>query len=85
MTTVDYFVRSAPSAFQRLLSWLTAIYESGRCVAGCCRSVIRMWALRHRDRQDVLNLLAQDHRAAADMGTTPEELRTWAQKPFSLP
>jgi hypothetical protein len=85
MTTVEYVVRSAPSAFQRLLSWLTAVYESGRRVAGRCRSVIVMWARRHRDRQDLLNYLAQDHRAAADMGATPGDLKTWAQKPFWLP
>ena len=85
MTTVDYFVRSAPSAFQRLLSWLTAVSQCGRRVVGRCRNVIRIWLKRHRDRQDALNYLAQDHRAAADMGTTPGDLKTWAQKPFWLP
>jgi hypothetical protein len=81
MTTVDYFVRSAPSVFQRFLS----VARYGRRVAGRCLTVIRIWAKRHRDRQDILNLLAQDHRAAADMGTTSENLKTWAQKPFWLP
>ena len=49
------------------------------------RSIIRIWAQRHRNRQDLLNLLDQDHRIARDMGTTEEELRAWAQKPFWLP
>ena len=49
------------------------------------RSVIRTWAKRHRDRQELLNLLDQDHRIARDMGTTEQELRAWAEKPFWLP
>lgn len=49
------------------------------------RSVIRTWAKRHRDRQELLNLLKQDHRIARDMGTTEQELRAWAEKPFWLP
>lgn len=49
------------------------------------RSAIRTWAKRHRDRQELLNLLDQDHRIARDMGATDHELRAWAQKPFWLP
>ena len=49
------------------------------------RSIIRIWAQRHRNRQDLLNLLDQDHRIARDMGSTEHELRAWAQKPFWLP
>ena len=49
------------------------------------RSVIRTWAKRHRDRQELLNLLEQDHRIARDMGSTDHDLRAWAQKPFWIP
>ena len=49
------------------------------------RSVIRTWAKRHRDRQELLNLLEQDHRIARDMGSTDQDLRAWAQKPFWRP
>jgi uncharacterized protein YjiS (DUF1127 family) len=49
------------------------------------QSTIRMWMTRHRDRQALLNVLDEDHRIAADLGTTKEELRTWAQKPFWSP
>ncbi len=49
------------------------------------QSVIRIWAGRHRDRQELLNLLDKDHRIARDMGTTEQELRAWAEKPFWLP
>jgi uncharacterized protein YjiS (DUF1127 family) len=48
------------------------------------RSVIRIWVERQRDRQELLNLLDQDHRIARDMGTTDQELKAWAQKPFWL-
>lgn len=49
------------------------------------RSIIRIWAVRDRDRQELLNLLDQDHRTAADMGSTTYDLKTWAQKPFWRP
>ena len=49
------------------------------------RSVIRTWAKRHRDRQELLNLLEQDHRIARDMGSTDQDLRARAQKPFWRP
>ena len=49
------------------------------------RSVIRIWAERHRDRQELLNLMDQDHRIARDMGSTDQDLRSWAQKPFWRP
>ena len=52
---------------------------------GCLRSTIRIWAQRRRNRQDLLNLLDQDHRTAGDMGTTTQELEAWAKKPFWLP
>jgi uncharacterized protein YjiS (DUF1127 family) len=52
---------------------------------GRLQSTIRMWMTRHRDRQALLNVLDEDHRIAADLGTTEEKLRTWAQKPFWSP
>lgn len=54
-------------------------------LVGRLQSAIRMWMTRHRDRQALLNVLDEDHRIAADLGTTKEELRTWAQKPFWSP
>ena len=47
--------------------------------------IIRIWVERHRDRQELLNLLDKDHRIARDMRTTTQELEAWANKPFWLP
>ena len=57
----------------------------GRSLIKRFRSLIRVWAKRHRDRQELLTLLDQDHRIAQDMGKTEHELRVWAQKPFWIP
>ena len=56
----------------------------GRSLINRLRSIIRIWVKRHRDRQELLNLLEQDHRIARDMGSTNQDLRAWAQKPFWL-
>jgi hypothetical protein len=47
--------------------------------------IIRIWVERHRDRQELLNLLDKDHRIARDMRTTTQELMAWANKSFWLP
>jgi len=52
---------------------------------GRFQSTIRVWMTRQRDRQALLNVLDEDHRIAADLGTTEEKLRAWAQKPFWSP
>ena len=56
----------------------------GRSLINRFRSIIRIWVERHRDRQELLNLLDKDHRIARDMRTTTQELEDWANKPFWL-
>jgi uncharacterized protein YjiS (DUF1127 family) len=48
-------------------------------------ALIRTWLKRHQSRQELLNYIAQDHRAAADMGTTRAEAEDWARRPFWRP
>jgi hypothetical protein len=84
MTTLYYIASSKPRGFQRPLSSLRAVFDFLRRVASSCGRVVLLWAKRHRDRQDALDYLSQDHRAAADMGATREELKAWAQEPFWL-
>jgi hypothetical protein len=48
-------------------------------------NLIRAWAKRHRARRELLDLLAQDHRTAADMRSTEEDLKDWARRPFWRP
>jgi hypothetical protein len=47
--------------------------------------LLQAWAARRRDRRELLDYLAQDHRAAADMKKTWQELESWARKPFWIP
>jgi hypothetical protein len=79
----------APQAILREASSSKTTGASRRVFAGNlierARSVIRIWAERHRDRQELLNLLDKDHRIARDMRTTTQELEAWANKPFWLP
>jgi uncharacterized protein YjiS (DUF1127 family) len=43
---------------------------------------IRTCHARRRQRQDLLNYLASDYRAAADIGVTNSEALGWSRRPF---
>jgi uncharacterized protein YjiS (DUF1127 family) len=60
------------------VSWATVSVRS-------LRGLFRKWAKRRRDRLELLDYLAQDHRSAADMGTTRADADYWAQQPFWRP
>jgi uncharacterized protein YjiS (DUF1127 family) len=40
------------------------------------------WIERWRARRELLEYMATEHRAASDLGTTENEAKTWATKPF---
>ena len=88
MATEDIAVFT-PKAILRETSSAKTTAASRRVFAGNlierAGSVIRIWVERHRDRQELLNLLDKDHRIARDMRTTTQELEAWANKPFWLP
>jgi len=48
-----------------------------RIVAG-----LRAYRMRRRHRRELLDYLASDHRAAADLGITAYEARLWSERPF---
>jgi uncharacterized protein YjiS (DUF1127 family) len=54
-------------------------------LVGNLPGLIKTWAERRRARLELLAYLAQDHRAAADMGTTRADADDWAQRPFWRP
>jgi uncharacterized protein YjiS (DUF1127 family) len=54
-------------------------------MASHARERIATWAKRRRDRLELLNYLAQDHRAASDMGTSRADAEHWARQPFWRP
>lgn len=85
----DTIAASAPRTILREMGSPKATEKArqglSRSLINRLRSIIRIWAQRHRNRQELLNLLDQDRRFARDMGSTEHELRAWAQKPFWLP
>ena len=48
-------------------------------------ALVRTWLRRHQRRQELLSYIAQDHRAAADIGITRAEAEDWARRPFWRP
>jgi len=47
--------------------------------------LVRAWRERNRQRRELLDFMAGDHRAASDIGMTPYEARKWADRPFWRP
>jgi uncharacterized protein YjiS (DUF1127 family) len=83
MATVDGRTQPTPREW-RSSRWTTAAAFAAK-LAAWPTSQIRIWARRHRERQELLDLLATDHRTAADLGATEAELKSWANKPFWRP
>lgn len=42
----------------------------------------RKWRRRQRERDELLNYLAMDHRAGTDLGLDRTCAREWAERPF---
>jgi len=61
-------------AKRRSLPWL-AFLDGIVELARTCRR-------RREQRRELLEYLALDHRAAADIGITGQEARNWAERPF---
>jgi len=59
------------------LSW-RAFFNGITELARACRR-------RQEQRQELLDYMANDHRAAADIGITSYEARHWSQRPFWRP
>lgn len=82
--TVDGRPQLAPGVCLR--RWWRAAAAFAAELAVQPASQIRVWARRYRERQELLDLLAtDDHRMAADLGSTEDRLRSWASKPFWRP
>ena len=43
---------------------------------------VRVCRKRRRERQELLDYMAGDHRAAADIGITSYDARNWSERPF---
>jgi uncharacterized protein YjiS (DUF1127 family) len=47
--------------------------------------MVKTWARRRRHRQELLDYITIDHRAAADMGISGTDTLDWAKRPFWRP
>lgn len=63
--------------FSRLSSWRTLFNSIAMTVL--------TWHRRRQLRQELLDYLAMDHRAAADIGISRSSAREWAARPFWRP
>jgi len=62
---------------RRSISW--------RAFANSAAETVRTWMRRRRQRQELIDFMAIDYRAASDMGVTDNDARDWAERPFWRP
>jgi len=48
-------------------------------------NMVRNWIKRRQQRQEFLDYMVLDHRAAADIGLAANDARDWAERPFWQP
>ncbi len=53
-----------------------------RALFAAVANLVRICRRRREQRQELLDYMASDHRAAADIGITGYEARNWSQRPF---
>jgi uncharacterized protein YjiS (DUF1127 family) len=58
----------------RSFSWRASFKRAGETV--------KIWLQRRRERQELLNYIAMDHRAGTDIGMDRSCAREWAERPF---
>ena len=68
---------SAIAVAERIFSRPELLARAMRAV-----SLVRTWSNRRRQRRELLDYIASDHRVAADIGITGCEARNWSQRPF---
>lgn len=74
MTHYLYRESVAALAERRSISWRPAIHSAAE--------MVRNWIRRRQARQELLDYMAIDHRAAADLGASGNDARDWARRPF---
>jgi uncharacterized protein YjiS (DUF1127 family) len=45
----------------------------------------QIWRERQKQRREIIDYMASDHRVAADIGVTRHDARDWAERPFWRP
>jgi uncharacterized protein YjiS (DUF1127 family) len=65
---------AAALAERRPISW--------RLFFSRANELVRSWIRRRQQRQELLDYIAIDHRATADLGVAANDARDWAERPF---
>jgi uncharacterized protein YjiS (DUF1127 family) len=58
---------------------------SWRAYVHAAVDTVRTWPTRRRQRQELLDYMAIDHRIAADIGLSKSDALDWAERPFWHP
>jgi uncharacterized protein YjiS (DUF1127 family) len=72
---------AAPFPERRSFSWRTLMRSAVRIFLALFRTV-GAWRSRRRQRRELFEFLASDHRAAADIGITRDDAERWFDWPF---
>jgi uncharacterized protein YjiS (DUF1127 family) len=72
--SVAAFAESRSIADGRSFSWRAFLQRA--------IETTRIWRTRQREREELLNYLAMDHRAGSDIGMDRTYAREWAERPF---
>jgi hypothetical protein len=72
---IDLHGEAAPSVSARWsLAW--------RALCDAALERVRTYRRRRRERQELIDYMASDHRVAADLGITGDIARDWTSRPF---
>lgn len=85
VAAIDDLAPSPPEGLRGLRSCRKTTIDVTARLTTRFNGLIRAWVKRRRERQELVDLLAEDHRIAGDMRSTEEELKTWARRPFWRP
>jgi uncharacterized protein YjiS (DUF1127 family) len=72
---------ASTSAERTSFSWLSLTRSAVKIFAALLRTV-GTWRSRRRQRRELFEFLASDHRAAADIGITRYDAEHWFDWPF---
>ncbi len=78
----QYLDGESVAAFTESRSLTGSRWFSSRAFLQRAIDTMRVWRIRRREREELLNYLAMDHRAGTDIGMDRSFAREWAERPF---
>lgn len=67
---------------QSVTTFVEGRFFSWRTLSSSIINTALTWLSRRQQRQELLDYLAMDHRAAADIGIGRSNLQDWTERPF---